>query len=76
MPARNVSSWTTFDLNLAYTFGATPGSEAGKTTLTLGADNLFNRDPPFLNNPVGVGYDQENGDLTGRVVSLTIQRKW
>jgi outer membrane receptor protein involved in Fe transport len=76
VPARHVSSWTTVDLKLAYSFGAVATSEPGKTTLSLGADNLFNRSPPFLNNPVGVGYDQENGDLMGRVVSLTVRRKW
>ncbi len=38
-----------------YAFGAVAGAGTGRTTLTLGADNLFNRDPPFLNNPVGVG---------------------
>jgi hypothetical protein len=73
---RPVSSWTTFDLNLGYTFGAVAEPDTGKTTLKLGVDNLFNRDPPFLNNPIGMGYDQENGDLTGRIVSLTLQQKW
>ncbi len=28
--------------------------------------NLFDKDPPFLNNAAAsIGYDQENGDLTG-----------
>jgi hypothetical protein len=34
----------------------------------------FNQLPPFLNNSVGVGYDQENGDLTGRMARLTVHK--
>jgi hypothetical protein len=76
LPNRHVSSWTTFDMTMAYTFGERTPTSAGNTTLILGAENLMDRQPPFLNNVVGIGYDQENGDLTGRVVSLTIQTKW
>jgi outer membrane receptor protein involved in Fe transport len=76
-PQRSVSSWTTVDLHAAYTFGAAGGGWLGDTTFALGADNLFDKDPPFLNNStVGIGYDQENGDLTGRTVNFTVRKKW
>jgi iron complex outermembrane receptor protein len=76
-PQRHVASWTTFDLHAAYTLHSERGSWLEDTTFALGADNLFDRDPPFLNNALaGIGYDQENGDLTGRVVSFTVRKKW
>ena len=76
-PERRVASSTTFDLHAAYTLRSAGGDWFGDTTFALGADNLFDRDPPFLNNSaVGLGYDQENGDLTGRVVSFTVRKKW
>lgn len=76
-PQRHVSSWTTIDLRAAYTFGSAAGGWLGDTTFALGADNLFDKDPPFLNNStVGIGYDQENGDLTGRTVNFTVRKKW
>jgi iron complex outermembrane receptor protein len=76
-PERGVPSWTTVDLHAAYTFGSASGGWLGDTTFALGADNLFDKDPPFLNNSaVGIGYDQENGDLTGRIVNFTVRKKW
>ncbi len=40
------------------------------------ATNLLGSDPPFLNNPLErIGYDQENGDLTGRSVTLGISQR-
>jgi len=77
VPARHVGSWTTLDLHASYTFGAqSTQSWFGDTTLSLGLDNLLDKDPPFLNNSVGIGYDQENGDLTGRMASVTLRKKW
>jgi outer membrane receptor protein involved in Fe transport len=75
-PHRHVSSWTTVDLHASYRLGASAPSALSDTTFSLGIDNMFDARPPFLNNPVGIGYDQENGDLTGRVVSLNIRKKW
>jgi len=38
---------------------------------------LFNRDPPFLDNALaGLGYDQENADPYGRILSLWIRMSW
>jgi outer membrane receptor protein involved in Fe transport len=79
-PERRVGSWTTIGLHGSYTLGADRGF-LGDTTLSLGVENLLNENPPFLNNSgtgqnIGIGYDQENGDLTGRVVSFTVRKKW
>jgi len=70
---RHIASWTTFDLHASYQLNQ---ALLDGTTLSLGVDNLFDRSPPFVNNVVGIGYDQENGDLIGRVVSLSIRKKW
>ena len=74
---RDVSSMTTFDLNVAYAFSAARGSWLSKTTVALSAENLFDRDPPFLNNSIAsIGYDEENADIIGRFVSFTIRQSW
>jgi iron complex outermembrane receptor protein len=76
VPNRGVSPWTTVDLQLSYeTAGDTPGW-LGHTQFALNAQNLFNVYPPFLNNPVGVGYDQENADLYGRLLSFEVRMRW
>jgi iron complex outermembrane recepter protein len=75
-PERSVDHLTTIDLNVAYTVSGDGGAWLGNTTLALSGENLLNRDPPFLNNAVGVGYDEENADIIGRFVSFTIRRSW
>lgn len=45
-------------------------------TVLLNIRNVFDRDPPFYNNPIGVGYDPQNGDPIGRFVSLQLTRAW
>jgi len=47
----------------------------GVTTL-LNVRNLFDRDPPFYNNPVGIGYDAANADPIGRYISIQLTRAW
>ncbi len=44
--------------------------------LALNIQNLADRTSPFVNNALGIGYDPENGDLTGRLVSLTLRKRW
>lgn len=74
---RDVRSMTTLDLNAAYTFSAARGSWLSRTTVALSAENVFDRDPPFLNNTIAtVGYDEENADVIGRFVSFTIRQSW
>ncbi len=77
VPNRGVSPWTTIDLQLSY---QTPGDALGwlgNTQFALNVQNLFNVNPPFLNNnAVGLGYDQENADLYGRMASFEIRKRW
>ena len=78
IPQRNVGSWTTLDLQLSYPI--TPQathSHLPTTTVELDAQNVFNADPPFLNNQVAaIGYDQENANPYGRILRLKIVAQW
>src|SRR5262249_37681570 len=76
VPNRGISAWTTVDLQLSYETQADTLGWLGHAQLALNAQNLFNVYPPFLNNPVGVGYDQENADLFGRLVSFEVRKRW
>jgi iron complex outermembrane receptor protein len=75
-PSRHVSSWTTIDLQTAYQFGRDAPGPLSDLRVSLGIVNLLDARPPFVNNPLGIGYDQENGDLLGRVISMSVRKKW
>jgi outer membrane receptor protein involved in Fe transport len=75
-PNRHVRSWTTLDLSLAYATGKDHAAAFSGLTFALSAENVFDQDPPFLNNQVGLGYDQENGELTGRILSFSVRKNW
>jgi outer membrane receptor protein involved in Fe transport len=77
VPNLPVAAWTTIDAQIRYQLGNGAGGLLDHTRLELSALNLFNRDPPFLNNALaGLGYDQENADPYGRIVSLWIRKDW
>jgi outer membrane receptor protein involved in Fe transport len=69
LPTRRVSSSMTYDANFSYV-------TAGGGRFTLSVTNLTDKNPPFVNNPLGIGYDQENGDLQGRVIHATAGVNW
>jgi len=75
-PNRRVASWTTFDLNLRYSFDAWESPALHGAQVFLSGLNVFDKDPPFFNNPNGVGYDPDNADLVGRSVSLFVRKEW
>ncbi|MDK2769704.1 MAG: TonB-dependent receptor [Sphingomonas sp.] len=77
-PAQRVSSWTTFDLNLSYTFQQPSGPFKG-LRVALNASNLFDSDPPYVSYVVGtlaVGFDGENANPMGRFVALQVTKSW
>jgi iron complex outermembrane recepter protein len=77
VPARHVSSWTTVDATLKWEPEHLHFRGLKGTGVQLSVLNLLNRYPPFLNNVYErVGYDEENGDLTGREASLTLRVQW
>jgi iron complex outermembrane receptor protein len=76
-PNRTVSSYTTLDTQLRYELAPFGANFLENTRIELNAINVFNASPPFLNNSVaGLGYDQENADPNGRLVSIQVRKAW
>jgi iron complex outermembrane recepter protein len=76
-PPRRIDSWTTIDVQLRYDIPDDANRWLRGTRIELNAHNVFNQDPPFLNNQiVGIGYDQENANPYGRVLSLELRKNW
>jgi iron complex outermembrane receptor protein len=76
-PAESVDSKTTIDVNLGYTFSGGFGEG-----LTVGIDalNLLDEDPPFVNiaqSPNGGGgFDPTLNNPVGRIIGLSLRKKW
>lgn len=74
-PVQRISSWTTFDADLGYTFadgGATDG-----LSISLNARNLLDRDPPSVAHVSAANrYDAEQANGLGRVLSVTVTKSW
>jgi iron complex outermembrane recepter protein len=77
-PVQDVDSRKTFDLNLSYTFQG--GGFAEGLRIGIDAVNLFDADPSFVNiaqSPNGGGgFDPTLSNPVGRVVGLTIGKRW
>lgn len=75
-PIRSIASWTTVDLQVRYAFDPIDDTKYG-WLVQLGVKNVANRNPPFLINSVeSLGYDQENADPLGRLVTLSLRKQW
>ncbi len=77
-PAQRVAAWTTFDLNLSYSFQHRSGALAG-VRVALNASNLLDADPPYVNYVVGtlgLGFDGENASPIGRFIALQVSKAW
>lgn len=72
-PARSVSSFTTFDVHLAYEFSRGPAWLDGVRT-GLNVANLFDTDPPFVNSVSG--YDAGQASPYGRLISAFVTMNW
>ena len=68
-----MSSYTTYNLSGTYT-----GFK--NTTITVGIQNLFDRDPPFtahnVDEVVGAGWDPRVADPRGRSLSFQLKYKF
>ncbi|MDE0130396.1 MAG: TonB-dependent receptor [Gammaproteobacteria bacterium] len=72
----SIGSFTTLDANVRWSFGGFPGFGAGlgadyETTITLGAVNLLDEDPPYV--AVAGSYDPRSSDPRGRRVFLGVR---
>lgn len=75
-PARKIDSWTTVDLQFAFRLDVGDESLLSKTVFALNAQNLFDEDPPFVNDAAGIGFDPDNANVRGRFVSLQVRKSW
>jgi outer membrane receptor protein involved in Fe transport len=75
-PEAPVSSWTTADLSV----GFVPEFETRilqDTAIRFSVKNLFNKDPPYLANPLfPVNFDGANADVLGRVYALQLSKRF
>jgi len=76
VPNKSIAAFTTVDIQLRYGINSAKDSFLANTELSITAQNLLNSSPPFFNNPFGVGYDPENADLTGRILSVNVRKRW
>jgi outer membrane receptor protein involved in Fe transport len=75
-PSQHVASWTTIDAHLSYAVTDASGPLKGMR-LALDVQNLFGRDPPSVANVAGpLGYDSELANALGRIVSISIDKRW
>jgi outer membrane receptor protein involved in Fe transport len=74
LPVRKIDAYTIWDFRLAYDW-RTEGSERG-ALIALNVANLFDDDPPFVNNVTGFAYDASNASPYGRVISLELRQSW
>jgi iron complex outermembrane recepter protein len=69
-----VNSWLTLDMNVKYDFSWSAFGE--KTSLNFSVQNLLDRDPPFIVNARGTGFDPTNATAIGRFIALAATHKW
>lgn len=74
LQGEKIAAWTTVDAQVRWS----PSGLAGLNgvDLSLSAQNLFDEDPPFYDNPQGFGFDPANATVVGRVVSLQLTKRW
>jgi iron complex outermembrane receptor protein len=73
-----VSSWTTADFTLRFSGDRVgPDHMLHSMTLSLSAENVFDRAPPkLLSNQLGLGFDAVNANGLGRYVSARVEKRW
>ena len=79
MPATTVDSWNTFDLSVAYRFGANASSGRGPRVI-LSITNLTDEAPPEIRAGLAprqsYRWDGTNASIVGRFVSFTVTQRW
>lgn len=80
-PEETIGSFTTFDIDAVYDLGKAVDSIVTKNlNVTLHINNLFDRDPPYVNIPLGAngggGFDPGAANPVGRLVSVAIRKKF
>lgn len=71
---KRIDSWATIDAQLAWRAKGTGWTKGLSAAFSV--QNLFDKDPPFYDDPQGVGYDTANADPLGRFVSFQLTKRW
>ncbi len=72
-PAAPIDAYATWDFRAATTLRR---SGVGALQISLAIQNLFDNDPPFTNNAVGMGFDPGNASPIGRFAVLELRQSW
>lgn len=80
-PNEGISPYTTVDLDLAYNIGKSIDDFLTRDlVVTFHVNNVFNRDPPYVNIPISVngggGFDPQASNPIGRLMSIQISKKF
>jgi iron complex outermembrane recepter protein len=80
-PEETIGSFTTFDIDAVYDLGKAVDSIVTRDlNVTLHINNLFDRDPPYVNIPIGAngggGFDPGAANPLGRLISVAIRKKF
>ncbi len=77
-PAVPVESWTTFDMQVRYSFDAgVRYALLQNSQFRLNINNLFNEDPPFVDaGDPDFFFDGANASPIGRYISLDVVKTW
>lgn len=76
-PVEPISAQVTTDLTLAYKIEGSASSHwLDGLGVRLSVENLTDKDPPFVNNPRGFGFDPANGNPQGRFIALEVIKEW
>jgi iron complex outermembrane receptor protein len=76
-PNGHVSSWTTADAVVSYSFESA-GVPSSGVSVAFSVTNLTDRDPPYVSSygTYGITYDGVNANTLGRFFSLRLQKRW
>jgi iron complex outermembrane receptor protein len=80
-PFQNVDAWTSIDAGIAITPGeATAPLLEGGFTVSFDVRNLLDEEPPYVNLAPNVngsgGFDATASNPIGRVMSVSLRKKW
>ena len=72
-PTRDVDNYTTTDLVVSWT-SDTESDWLSGIRAAFNVYNVFDEDPPFVNQPLG--YDPANADPYGRIFAISLSKAW